>query len=120
MIYALGRHAWRWEWPRTVAPNSDDVLKAHNDETWAVVYSADGSLLATASNNDFERATIRLRTPDGRLVREWEDIDSTAADLAFAPDASWIATAHLCEERALRIRPTRGDGEVVSVELPDG
>lgn len=120
LIYALGRHAWRWEWSQTVAPSPDDHLKAHNDEAWAVVYSADGSLMATVSDNETERATIRLRTPDGRLIREWEDVDSTASDVAFAPDASWIATAHLYEKRALRIRPTRGDGEVVSVELPDG
>ena len=120
LIYALGRHAWRWDWSRSVAPEPEDALKAHNDEIWTVAYSTDGSLLATSSNHDRERATIRLRTADGVLVREWLDGDSTAADLALAPDASWIATAHMSPERALRIRPVRGDGEVVAVEFPGG
>jgi WD40 repeat protein len=120
LIYGLGPHAWRWRWSRTVTPAPEDLLKAHGDETWTVAYSPDGSLLATTSNNDYERTTIRLRTPEGRVLREWRDDDGTVADLAFAPDSSWIATAHLSNARALRIRPIRGEGEVASVELPDG
>lgn len=120
LVYGLGRQAWRWEWRETVDPPPEEVLKAHNDEAWAVAYSRDGALMATSANNEQDPATIRLRKPDGSVIREWEDSDTTAADLAFAPDASWIATAHLASTRALRIRPTRGDAEVVSVELPDG
>ena len=120
MIYNLGLYAWRWEWGRTAAPEPEEAFQAHDDEVWAVAYSPDGSLLATASDNDDERATIRLRAPDGRIVGEWLDEDATTSDLAFAPDARWIATAHLSSTKSLRIRPARGDGEVVTVDLSAG
>ncbi len=120
LIYSQGLYAWRWEWGRSVDPGPEDMLKGHDDEAWALAYSPDGKLLGSSSNNDREEETIRLRMPDGRIVREWRDSEATVSGLVFSPDGSWIATAHLCRERAIRIRPSLDDGEVVSVELPDG
>ncbi|MDG3003730.1 WD40 repeat domain-containing serine/threonine protein kinase [Paludisphaera mucosa] len=121
LIYGLGRLAWRWDWSSTIDGRPAERFQAHADEIWKVAYSPSGSILATAANNDHDRHTIKLwEVPSNRPIRSWEDLDSTASDLAFAPDSSWIATTHFEKRRALRIRPTRGEGPPTYVELPDG
>lgn len=119
LIYGLGRRIWQWDWRTTIAPRPVDTLQAHHDEAWVIAYSPDMIHYATGSDNDGDKSTLKLwDVATNQPLRSWDDPDSMIADLAFAPDGEWIASAHLADEHAVRIRSTSG-GEPINFELSD-
>ncbi|TBU55057.1 quinon protein alcohol dehydrogenase-like superfamily [Dichomitus squalens] len=68
--------------------SSADIALGHDDLVTALVYSPDGSRLATASRD----CTIILWDSDGQLVHEWVAHTGSVRSLAFSPDSRHLAS----------------------------
>ncbi len=77
-------------------PTEPDVLPGHLSEAWAAAFSPDGKILATASDDTSERATIRIWDPaSGKQLAGWKGHASMVSALAFHPDGRTLASASL-------------------------
>ncbi|QLE56342.1 hypothetical protein [Nostoc sp. TCL26-01] len=66
-------------------------LEGHSDIVWGVVYSPDGKLLASASTD----RTIKLWTPDGKLLQTLSGHTSAVTSVSFSPDGQSLASTSL-------------------------
>ncbi|WP_165244953.1 WD40 repeat domain-containing serine/threonine protein kinase [Paludisphaera soli] len=120
LIYGIGRHVWRWDWERTLAPDDATMVQAHRDEVWGVAYSADGSIRATVANNDRDMESIKLwDARSGRFLRSWKGHDATVSDLAFSPDGAMLATTSLAVKDPIRLWEVPSGREIAVLDLPD-
>ncbi|WP_165228568.1 WD40 repeat domain-containing serine/threonine protein kinase [Aquisphaera insulae] len=95
VVLNLGRSPQIWHFNPMPEPPQP---AGHRDETWALAFSPDGSLLATGSDDEKnpEGVTIKLWDPaTGRLVRAWDGGPGTVASLAFSPDGKTLASGHI-------------------------
>ena len=90
-----------------LAPEKDDKERqpiGHKDEAWSLVFSPDGSTLATGSDDSEPDSTIKLwDAADGRLIRAWHGESGTVASLDFSPDGRTLASGHLESVNNVRI-----------------
>ncbi len=118
LIYGLGRLIWRWDWERTLTPEVV-VERAHRDEVWGVAYTADGSIRATAANNDHDLDSIRLwDARAGREIRAWKGHDATVSDLAFSPDGKTLITVSMALKDPIRLWEVPSGREIAALDLP--
>jgi WD40 repeat protein/serine/threonine protein kinase len=76
----------------------------HKDEAWAAVYSPDGKILATGSDDTNEQQTIKLWHPaTGELIRGWHGGEGTVSSLAFSPDGQTLASGHLANRNSVKL-----------------
>jgi WD40 repeat protein len=91
----LGQGATPMIW-RLDPPGEPEAMAGHAAEAWAVAFSPDGRLLATGSDDNHERKTIKLWDPaSGRLLAGWTAHTATVAALAFSPDGQVLASGSL-------------------------
>jgi WD40 repeat protein/serine/threonine protein kinase len=88
----------------------------HKDEAWAVAYAPDGELLASGSDDD-DTETIKLwDSKSGRLVRGWHGGAGTTASLAFSPDGTTLASAHLTRHENVRLWDVKTGKRLATLE----
>ncbi|WP_406695849.1 protein kinase [Singulisphaera sp. Ch08] len=92
---------WSLVPPDNETPRS---FSGHTDEVWAVVFSPDGRILASGSNDTEESKTIKLwDAATGRFLRGWKGHDATVSALAFSPDGRFLASVALCDDENAKI-----------------
>lgn len=75
---------------RAAYPDEPVVLKGHSDLVWSVAYSADGKLLASASN---DKTAILWDAATARELSVLRGHTDGLRSVAFSPDSKFVATA---------------------------
>ncbi len=117
---------FEWHYLHKLTDSALLTFKGHKALVWCVVFSPDGTRLATAS----EDGTVKVwDTANGREIRPLKGHKSFVASVAFSPDGKQLASASFDRTVLLwdvasgkMIRPFKGHtGAVVSVAFsPDG
>ncbi len=107
LILCIGTSAVRWNY---AAPPELAQPDGHTDEAWSLAFSLDGSILASGSDDDNERQTIRLwDIHTGKCVRGWNAGRGTVSELAFNRRGQLLASAHLSTPGEVRLwEPSNG------------
>jgi WD40 repeat protein len=107
LIVHLNQRAIRWKYSQAPEPGQPT---GHSDEAWSVAFSADGSILATGSDDTDEPHTIKLwDVSSASLLRGWQAGRGTVAALAFDSEGQMLASAHLSKPADVRLwDPTTG------------
>jgi len=96
-----GVQRWNFERPEGASP---PMPAGHGDEAWSLAFSPAGDALASGGDDDGDTQTIRIWDPaTSRLRRGWFGGEGTVAALAFAPDGSTLASAHLADADNVRL-----------------
>jgi WD40 repeat protein len=91
---------WRLE-----PPEEPPSPIGHTDEAWSAAFSSDGSLLATGSDDQDDRRTIKIWDPSTAALRQgWYAGMGTVASLAFSPvDDRVLASGQLADSGNVRL-----------------
>ncbi|AFZ02715.1 NACHT and WD repeat domain-containing protein [Calothrix sp. PCC 6303] len=92
-------------------------LEGHTDVVWSTVFSPDGQLLASGSNDK----TIKIWRQNGELLQTINAHDDAITNLSFSPDSQKLATSSL--DRTIKIwqrNPTTGEFETEPTHTLDG
>ncbi len=101
LIVCVNYAAVRWDFLPTPEPGQPE---GHGDESWAAVFSSDGRLLATGSDDTDDPRTLKVwDAATGRLLRGWKAHEATTAALAFQPGGRLLASAGLLPRENLRL-----------------
>ena len=91
------------------------TLRGHTEDVWALRFSPDGRLLASASD---DRTATLWRTATGEAQERLELGESNVQGLAFTPDSRRLISGGA--DRALRLWDVTGRSTYISQLLPPG
>ena len=101
LIQRIGISAIRWNYSRPAEPGQP---AGHADEAWSLVFSPDGSILASGSDDTDEKQTIKLwDVTTGAFVRGWCGGPGTVSSLAVDRSGKLLASGHLSKDGEVRL-----------------
>ena len=101
LILRIGTSAVRWYYAPAPEPGEP---AGHAAEAWSLVFSPDGKVLASGSDDTGEKQTIKLwDSATGAFVRGWKAGPGTVSALAYGPGGRLLASGHFDKASGVRI-----------------